>query len=777
MEMQMIGTELGASQRTHGWARSLLQTLEESPLLLHNTFRKRNFRSNSWQCHILACMFSSLAPRIRSEIADWNFIRGDVHESAPAQIAMEETFQAIKQAESFMESCACEDGGIKALMSTACTGEALIVHIHNLFWCVSSLLLATRVSLGFSEAKLNALIEQQVRCWSMYITRYIGLGAELLDLRQMLSMLAEEETEANILGTTRGEAISEIVKLLTRRLRWVLSRASEVEAMLNDIRIDSKDLERGVPIGSQGYSEASWSGICVTVKKCRLDSFKDRAATLVRLRNPFMLQLIGWSVDAEAPDACYMVMEAAETDLRSFIKEVSEAKSWGSPFPFHVSLDMMLQIARGMWYLHRNHMAHRSLDCSKVLLETSKIPELIGEGYARLKLCDMGLEKEQGTSSSLTEDEVAADVYSFGLLCREILTGRHPNFQEEQVTKQGGLPAPELPSGVPILLSDCLSACCDARSEKRPEFGVICGLLRHLKLIVTSPLRLEQVLNFTPEDDLQSKSNMFNSKTAPTDMDLRLELININVNVLHLSTPKEIYPLVAAEAITQASTSLGLRALEKMSSDLLERIEQGKADGNHNFVVSNAGTLKASLVEGFPGLLRSWSTTTLGMGTLQMWLPHLPADWKVLHTIALGVALCLRYVSQTPPKIGFFSEEGIDGFYPIEPHNILLDCQFKAVLLLDNSPDAWKRLSQWAGVHPQVGTGDNILLSIESYTTYYFGQLLSSIIKARHTNVQNPEPIHSSLDQHLEFVLTNLAMRCIELKHISMTEVVTILLS
>lgn len=808
------------------WASILLQTLEESPLVLQNTFRKRELRSNSWQCHILACMFSCLAPRIRAEIADWRLGccgRDDmIEEEEIVQVAFGEAFQAIRQAESFVQSCDGTDAS-SLIVSTASTGEALTIHVHNLFWSASSLLLATRVALGFPDDRLTALMEQQVHCWSNSIARYIGLGAELLDLKHVAS-LAETEIndkieEHNPFDNARTESPS-LAKLLSRRLKWALSRdqlrGNHIETLLRDLKIDPKGLilenrfatgeashHEAEDNGEEKYAPAMWAGLRVAVKRCPSNELRESAATLLRMRNPFILQLIGWSEAAPADDKslCYIVVEAVQTDLGSFIEATCQSKGAeredGLPFPFHVALDMMLQIARGMWYLHRNGIAHKGLRSSKVLL---------CEGYARLKLCDIGLP----SFAQKDNPGYSADVHSFGLLCIEILTGKqlsngvinsgHDEENDVGARPQGRL-VEMLPASTPVLLSDCLIACCDARPQQRPEFGVICGLLRHLKLIVSNPRRLERLLNFSPEDaaktptsDSASTTNPI-SKAAPDEMGLRLQLIDINVHVLQRSTPSEIYPLVAAEAWSGAA-QMSLKALEALSAQLLQRLGEqsskaldGDEDGTSRaastttrqvkFVVSNAGTLKASLVvDGCRGLLRSaWSSTSVGMGTLEMWLPHLPSEWKQVQKVGLGVALCLRHVSKTPPNIGFYSPEqgNIDGFYPIYPSNILLNSQLKVALLLDNTLSAWRGLVQWAGVHPQVGDGDNILLSIEAYTTFYFGHLLSSIIKARRHSIPHKSP--SSSDRHFEFVLTNLAMRCIQLKCLSMTEVVTILLN
>ncbi|MCO5558483.1 hypothetical protein L7F22_012067 [Adiantum nelumboides] len=780
------------------WISILSQFLDSSSLLLPDIFNKNLHRSNSWQCHILACVLTSLAPRLRAEIVDFRSGEVDQEACTAVQFASQQICHALRQAESFVQACQMEDA-VGLIVSTACTGEALTVHVHNLFWCVSGFLLATRVALGFPDDKLSALIEQQVHCWSHIISRYIGLGAELLDHKDLASgqQLDIKSGLNSKLQEKLFENIPSVAKLLSCRMKWALSkdptRETQADTLLEDLKIDSKELQFENRHGldeenedAQLFVRASWAGIPVSVKCCWSSYLREHASVLLKMRNPFILQLIGWTEVADDKSlSCHMVMEDVETDLESFIKAKADSKPAHNEeqvliFPFSVALDMMLQIARGMWYLHRNGIAHRSLQSRKVMLCTSD-----GDGAGRLKLCH-GLSSFTQTS---TVSDFAADVLSFGILCGEMLTGKKASTNADQASEV------QLPAIMPVLLSDCLKACCDSKPKNRPEFGVICGLLRHLKLIVANPRHLERLLYLNEAAKASSKPPLVDSvsplikgtgKGAPNDLNtIRVQLIDINVHLLHASTPPDIYPLIAT-ASWSVDPPVMLTTLVNVSSQFLQNLQllhTQEIDSSTippKFVVAYTGTLKTSLVvDGCQGLLKSgWVNTTLGVGTLEMWLQYMSPEWKDVKKVALGVALCLRHVSKTPPKIGFYSQElgNIDGFYPIYPNNILLNSQLKVALLLDNSLPAWKGMIQWAGVHLQIGEGaDNILISIEAYTTFYFGHLLSSILKVRLS--KGDKLISSSLDHHCEFVLTNLAMRCIQLRYLSMTEVVAILLS
>ncbi|KAH7434617.1 hypothetical protein KP509_06G026100 [Ceratopteris richardii] len=522
------------------------------------------------------------------------------------------------------------------------------------------------------------------------------------------------------------------------------------------------------------------------MKWCHSSDLLERASMLLKMKNPFILQLIGWSQVADSSGSSYyLVMEDVQTELEGFIRERAEARSTRDEqemlFPFSMALDMMMQIARGMWYLHRNGIAYMTLRSREVLLTVSN-DDRARNSIGRLKLCHSALPLVAHSSTSL---DFSADVLSFGLLCKEILTGN-----PQSIDAEGQL---QLPTSTPLMLSDCLKACWNPKPQSRPEFGVICRLLRHLKLIVSNPLRLERLLYFNeaaraaskaPSADTISPVSKVRRRPDVDVMSISLQLIDINVRLLHAITPPDIYPLVAAEyyeaeppTYFNTLVDISRKLIDVLSSDS-DETSSSSSITQQRFVTANTGTLMTSLVlDGPMGLLKSgWIRTALGLGTLEMWLQSLSADWKNIHKVALGVALCLKHVCMTPPKIGYYSQEhgSVDGFYPIHPKNFLLNSQFKVALLLDNSPNAWKGLIQWAGAHPHAGEGaDGILISIEAFTTFYYGHLLSFIINA-HQSKSNSSLQHH---RHCEFVLTNLANRCIQLKYLSMTEVVTILLS
>jgi serine/threonine protein kinase len=121
-------------------------------------------------------------------------------------------------------------------------------------------------------------------------------------------------------------------------------------------------------------------------KKTELE--KD-AAILENLKHPNILQLIFCIIQ---PKSCSLVLELMSTDLNKFIQgRISPDNE--VPFTLPVALDIMLQIARGLKYIHERGVGHRDIKPSNILMTPTPVPELVEMGYVEVKLADFGMAK------------------------------------------------------------------------------------------------------------------------------------------------------------------------------------------------------------------------------------------------------------------------------------------------------------------------------------------------------------------------------------------------
>jgi serine/threonine protein kinase len=173
----------------------------------------------------------------------------------------------------------------------------------------------------------------------------------------------------------------------------------------------------------------------------------------------------------------------------------------------------MLQVAKAMQYLHRNKIVHRDLKTSNILVDDST------EGYVLVKLADFGLAKTYNRTQTVSTQTIGgttryaapevnlvdgavihgtntqnfltkADVWSFAMVCSEILTGKIP-FEDMDVKQSEIHDKISEPNFRPLLPNDscfdylrfCITSCWSHNQEKRPNFSTICQMLKLAKML------------------------------------------------------------------------------------------------------------------------------------------------------------------------------------------------------------------------------------------------------------------------------------------------------
>ena len=237
----------------------------------------------------------------------------------------------------------------------------------------------------------------------------------------------------------------------------------------------------GPELGVGGWATvtvAKFRGAQVAVKRIHnqivsrhnLQLFQREMNIAARLRHPNLIQFIGATMEGEM----MIIMELMATSLRSQL----ETEEY---FPPKLVKAISLDVALGLNYLHLiqpDPIAHRDISSANVLLEK------LSDGKWRAKLTDYGsvnvvrqLRTENPGSPAYAAPEASnprlqspkMDIYSFGALILEMLTGRLPTpedrpgmfrkVQHEQLLR---------------LIRRCLSE----NPENRPSAGGIISELR-----------------------------------------------------------------------------------------------------------------------------------------------------------------------------------------------------------------------------------------------------------------------------------------------------------
>jgi serine/threonine protein kinase len=251
------------------------------------------------------------------------------------------------------------------------------------------------------------------------------------------------------------------------------------------------------------------------------EHFQKEASLLAGLSHPNILPLFCFVTTA---NSCSLVTELMDGDLHGLMRRrLDNHEIQGAPFKLLEAIDIMLQVVEGMHYLHQKKVVRRDLKSTNILVKCDE-----HDGHVYAKVADFGLSKTKESSctySNLTMDQrttrwmapelfgnfdqsvpiqvcqetqhpslsneqisrrypFKVDIYSFGMVCYEILTGNIPFHNHIAMTElrtkiKDGL-RPNLPEQCPHQLSKLIQECYHPDPATRPSFFEICLELRHI---------------------------------------------------------------------------------------------------------------------------------------------------------------------------------------------------------------------------------------------------------------------------------------------------------
>ncbi|XP_057847197.2 serine/threonine-protein kinase STY13 [Cryptomeria japonica] len=523
--------------------------------LVKDSLDKFNLLKNgeSFKFHVQRCkslctyILDKVPPYIRN---DEQYLGGDVW-SERVQKAWKEIYRVMKEAETYLNHCSTQV--MKCLILDS-TGEAFALHMHDFAWSLLCLDLAILCpieewndKIGLTEFR-KRISDSFAEMSDLHLNQIDFKFEDYCDLR-----MACNQAAANAWSAKRKYKIG-VLQFMERKLLETIRNERKTRPAIDEsatgipawLQIPAKDLTIKNIIGEGSFGKVymgSWLGHKVAVKDIPVDArdlFEREIAVLSKLHSPFIVQLIGTSCIERRH--CRIVMELVSSSLDKVLKNSGCRASLALP----VAVDMMLQISRGMEYLHRQGIMHMDLKASNVLVEPSAIPEFREQGYGRVKLCDFGMaslglssfrcEDPKGTCywrapeafrfpdqellqeiDTLKEYTYKADVYSFAMTCYEILTGIQPFLGVHpkglyRMIVQGKRPILLQPS-CPAVLADYIGKCWETDPGRRPCFAQVSTFMRNMKLCL---------LRWNDPRDWPAKSDGY---FYPHDADVPLELV------------------------------------------------------------------------------------------------------------------------------------------------------------------------------------------------------------------------------------------------------------
>lgn len=227
-------------------------------------------------------------------------------------------------------------------------------------------------------------------------------------------------------------------------------------------------------------------------------SFRQEVAVWQKLDHPNVTKFVGASMgtsDIKIPQhnnssnlparACCVVVEFLPGGtLKQYL-----IKNWRKKLPYKVVIQLALDLARGLSYLHSKKIVHRDVKSENMLLTAQRAVKIADFGVARVEAQNpKDMTGETGTLGYMAPEVLEGkpynrrcDVYSFGICLWEIYCCDmpYPNLSFAELTsavvRQNV--RPEIPRCCPNSLANIMKKCWDANPEKRPYMDEVVKLL------------------------------------------------------------------------------------------------------------------------------------------------------------------------------------------------------------------------------------------------------------------------------------------------------------
>lgn len=286
-------------------------------------------------------------------------------------------------------------------------------------------------------------------------------------------------------------------------------RSTEVAsaAATDDWELDPAEIKFQERIASGAFGDlykGTYCGQDVAIKILRnvqddsqqYQEFLQEVSIMRKVRHKNVVQFIG--ACTRKPNLCIVVEYMPGGSVYDYMRRAG-------PLKLATLLKVSVEICRGMDYLHKRKIAHRDLKAANLLMDETGVVKIADFGVARIMDTAGVMTAETGTYRWMAPEVIEhkpygekADVFSFGILLWELLTGRVPYddmtpLQAAVGVVQKGL-RPAVPQTTPPALANVMAQCWVREPQARPTFENLRD-------------QLDEILQAVRQDDLKRQNS------------------------------------------------------------------------------------------------------------------------------------------------------------------------------------------------------------------------------------------------------------------------------
>uniref|UniRef100_A0A6N2M1E4 non-specific serine/threonine protein kinase n=1 Tax=Salix viminalis TaxID=40686 RepID=A0A6N2M1E4_SALVM len=203
-----------------------------------------------------------------------------------------------------------------------------------------------------------------------------------------------------------------------------------------------------------------------------LREFSQEVYIMRKVRHKNVVQFIG--ACTRSPNLCIVTEFMAKGSLYNFLHKLKGV------FKLPSLIKVAIDVSKGMNYLHQNNIIHRDLKTANLLMDENEVVKVADFGVSRVQTQTEVMTAETGTYRWMAPEVIEhkpydykADVFSFGIVMWELLTGELPySYLTPLQAAVGVVQKHTYPK-----LAELLERCWQQDPAQRPNFSQIIDIL------------------------------------------------------------------------------------------------------------------------------------------------------------------------------------------------------------------------------------------------------------------------------------------------------------